>query len=98
MNGCSKTDPPQTANPTAPKAGPGEVVKAFHVTGMTCAGCEKSVREEVEKLASVKSAKASHQAERVWVVAAKEDGPSDENVIAAIRKAGDQYHAKPVEK
>ncbi len=96
--GCDRGDGSRKSETAPPTAGPGEVVRAFEVTGMTCSGCESHVCDEVKRLAEVKSATASHESERVWIVASAEAGPADEDVIGAIRKAGDQYRAKAVEK
>lgn len=58
----------------------------FQVTGMTCAHCEMSVREEVEKVAGVESIDVSAQTGRLVVTAA---APVDADaVIAAVDEAG----------
>lgn len=92
MIGCSKQSDESVA---PPKAGPGEVVKAFDVEGMTCSGCEAKVCEKVEGLEGVKSVKASHKAKKVWVLTAKKD-LSDDDVISSIKAADEKYVAKAV--
>jgi len=39
----------------------------FHVTGMTCGGCENAVKRALQQLPGVERVTASHSAERVGV-------------------------------
>lgn len=40
----------------------------FHVTGMTCEGCEKAIVTSINKLGGIQEATASHTGEAVTVV------------------------------
>ena len=64
--------------------------KTYTVTGMSCGHCELSVREEVEELAGVESARADHTTGRLVV---RGDGVDDEAVRAAVAEAG--YEVAP---
>ena len=59
--------------------------KTYTVTGMTCGHCELSVREEVEELVGVESARADHTTGHLTV-----RGPAvdDAAVRAAVEEAG----------
>ncbi|SJN20664.1 Copper chaperone [Microbacterium esteraromaticum] len=60
----------------------------FTVTGMTCAHCEKSVREEVEKIAGIEGIDVSAQTGRLLITS---DAEADATaVIAAVDEAGYQ--------
>ncbi len=59
--------------------------KTYTVEGMTCAHCELSVREEVEKLAGVDSANADHTTGKLTVTG---DAVYDDAVRAAVETAG----------
>ncbi len=59
----------------------------FSVTGMTCGGCEKGVRQAVEKLAGVKSATADRVKKEARVTV-EGGGASPDQIIAAIQSAG----------
>ena len=80
--------PPELTNPD-------DVLRTLHVTGMTCSGCEQYICETLQKIEGVHVAKASHKAERAWVVVAK-DGPTDEQLMEAINGLGRHYKASPV--
>ncbi len=43
------------------------MTQSFHVTGMTCGGCENAVKRAVGQLPGVSTVNASHQQERVDV-------------------------------
>ena len=56
------------------------------VSGMTCAHCEASVREEVGEIAGVESVTADHTTGQVVVTSA---GPVDRDAVAAaVAEAG----------
>ncbi len=56
------------------------------VTGMTCAHCEASVREEIGELAGVESVTADHTSGEVVVTSAE---PLDRSAVAAaLAEAG----------
>ncbi|WP_416447024.1 heavy-metal-associated domain-containing protein [Leucobacter sp. HNU] len=58
----------------------------YKVTGMTCGHCEKSVREEVERIAAVEAVEVSALTGRLVVTSAGE--VADAEVIAAVEEAG----------
>lgn len=57
--------------------------KTYRVEGMTCGHCELSVREEVEELAGVESARADRSTGRLTVVGEVDDAAVREAVKAA---------------
>ena len=59
--------------------------KTYTVKGMTCAHCELSVREQVEKLAGVDSANADHTTGKLTVTG---DAVYDDAVRAAVQISG----------
>jgi len=59
--------------------------KTYTVTGMSCGHCELSVREEVEELAGVESARADHTTATLVV---RGDEVDDATVRAAVAEAG----------
>lgn len=66
----------------------------FEVTGMTCGGCERSVREAVSQVPGVVGVEVSAQAGRLLVSADEAVGVVDEAaVITAVDQAG--YAAIP---
>lgn len=58
----------------------------YQVTGMTCAHCEMSVREEVGQIAGVDGIEVSAQTGRLVVTASSP--VSDSDVLAAVDEAG----------
>jgi copper chaperone CopZ len=58
----------------------------YNVTGMSCGHCEKSVVEEVSKLAGVTSAEASAATGTLKITSETELSVSD--VVAAVEGAG----------
>jgi copper chaperone len=58
----------------------------YHVTGMTCGHCEKSIREEVEKIAGVEGIQVSSKTGTLIVKGA--DAVDDAQVLAAVEEAG----------
>jgi len=58
--------------------------KTYTVEGMTCGHCELSVREEVEEIVGVESAKADHTTGRLTVWGNVED----DAVRRAVEAAG----------
>ncbi len=59
----------------------------FHVTGMTCGGCEVGVRRVVNKLDGVEEVEASHKAGTATVTY-QTDKVTPESIIAAIEELG----------
>lgn len=59
----------------------------FHVTGMTCGGCEVGVRRVVQKLDGVEEVEASHR-EETAVVTYRTGEVTPEEIIAAIEELG----------
>ena len=59
--------------------------RSYLVEGMTCGHCEMSVREEVEDLPGVTSARADHTTGRLVV---RGPGIDDDAVAAAVATAG----------
>jgi len=59
--------------------------KTYIVQGMSCGHCELSVREEVEELAGVTSARADHNA---GVLVVTGEDIDDGDVRAAVAEAG----------
>lgn len=57
----------------------------YNVEGMTCGHCELSVREEVEQIDGVTSARADHSTGRLTV---RGEGVKDTEVEAAVAEAG----------
>ena len=62
------------------------VASEYQVTGMTCAHCEMSVREEVGEIAGIDDIQVSAQTGKLVVAAA--DGVDDSEVLAAVEEAG----------
>jgi len=64
----------------------------FSVTGMTCGGCEKGIKQAVERLAGVKAATADRikKEARVTLEGA---AASPDQIVAAIQGAG-KFQAK----
>jgi copper chaperone CopZ len=58
----------------------------YQVTGMTCGHCERSVREEVGRLAGIDEIQVSAQTGRLVVTAS--EAVDDAAVIAAVDEAG----------
>jgi copper chaperone CopZ len=70
------------------------VTSVFRVEGMTCGGCEASVKMTVKRLDGVREVEASHTEKRATVTYdAKKVSP--EAIVAAIEKLG--YTAELVE-
>ncbi|HLS02056.1 MAG TPA: heavy-metal-associated domain-containing protein [Beutenbergiaceae bacterium] len=63
----------------------------FHVTGMSCGGCEASVREAVAQVPGVTKVEVSAHRGRLVVTA--HDLVDDHAVISAVHAAG--YQAAP---
>lgn len=59
--------------------------KTYTVEGMTCGHCESSVREEVEEIVGVESAKADHTSGRLTV---RGEDVEDDAVRQAVEAAG----------
>jgi copper chaperone len=59
---------------------------AFEVHGMTCGGCENSVRRAIGQVPGVEDVRADHQARVVEVRFTSE--PDDEAVGTAVEDAG----------
>ena len=57
------------------------------VEGMTCGGCEASLVKVLSQLPGVVRAEASHTNEQA-VLEVEDDGPTDEQIDAAIDRAG----------
>ncbi len=66
--------------------------KLYKVTGMMCDHCENHVKEYVEKLEGVKSAKANHKKELLKVVS-KEEIPV-EQIKSAVEDAGYKFEGE----
>jgi copper chaperone len=64
----------------------------YQVTGMTCAHCERSIREEVGQIAGVQGIEVSADTGRLVVTSGAPI--SDTAVLAAVDEAG--YEAVPV--
>lgn len=62
-------------------------VSTFHVTGMTCGGCEVGVRRIVNKLDGVEKVEASHKKGTATVTYRAEELTPDD-IIAAIEELG----------
>lgn len=62
--------------------------REFQVTGMTCAHCEMSVREEVGEIEGVERVEVSASDGRLRVTTAGADDVDDARVIAAVTEAG----------
>ncbi|MBN9622962.1 MAG: heavy-metal-associated domain-containing protein [Actinobacteria bacterium] len=59
--------------------------KTYSVEGMTCGHCESSVREEVEELTGVESARADRS---TGLLTVRGEGIDDAAVCAAVQAAG----------
>jgi copper chaperone len=59
--------------------------RTYTVTGMTCAHCVASVREEVSEVAGVEAVEVDLASGRLSVTG---DSVSDEAVLAAVAEAG----------
>ncbi|KAB2965987.1 MAG: heavy-metal-associated domain-containing protein [Thermoanaerobaculia bacterium] len=75
--------------PTAPS-----VISVFKVEGMTCGGCEASVKITVKRLDGVQAVEASH-AEKRATVTYDADKVTPQAIVEAIAKLG--YTAELVE-
>lgn len=64
----------------------GSQTTEYTVTGMTCAHCEMSVREEVEQVPGVEAIEVSAQTGVLRVTSAT--GLDDAQVVAAVSEAG----------
>ena len=63
----------------------GTATSTFHVTGMTCGGCEVGVRRIVNKLEGVEEVEASHKAGTATVTY-QTDKVTPHSIIAAIEE------------
>lgn len=61
-------------------------VNEYQVTGMTCAHCETSVREEVSLIGGIDDIQVSAKTGRLVVTSAGD--LDDERVLAAVEEAG----------
>ena len=59
----------------------------FHVTGMTCGGCEVGVRRVVKKLEGIENVEASHK-NGTATVTYRTDQVHPDDIIAAIEELG----------
>lgn len=57
--------------------------QAFQVEGMTCRSCELTVREEVEEIGFVESARADHTTGRLIVRGEQIDAQAVRDAVAA---------------
>ena len=69
------------------------IQKRFRIEEMHCVGCTIAVEGAVEDLPGVKSAKANY-AEQIAVVEFDEQQVTEQDILAAIERAG--YEAHPV--
>lgn len=76
-DGPNQTEPVADASTTS----------TFHVTGMTCVGCEVGVRRVVKKLDGVEEVEASYK-EETAMVTYRADEVTPEDIIAAIEELG----------
>lgn len=60
----------------------------YQVTGMTCAHCESSVREEVETLGDVEGIEVSAKTGKLTITAPS--SLDDAAIVGAVREAGYQ--------
>jgi len=65
----------------------GMQTSTFHVTGMTCSGCEVGVRRVVGKLEGVETVEASHD-EGTATVTYQLDKVTPDDIVAAIEELG----------
>lgn len=63
----------------------------FHVSGMTCGGCEVGVRRVVKKLEGVETVEASYEDETATVTYLP-DRVTPDDIIAAIEELGYTAH------
>lgn len=75
-DGLEPTEPESTAT-----------TSTFRVTGMTCGGCEVSVRRMVKKIEGVEGVSASHQGGTATVTY-QADKVAPDDIIAAIEELG----------
>lgn len=82
------------------EAGEGQVLKVFHVEGMTCEGCASTIYAELNKMEPVKDLSVSVNAKTAWLVFASDNVPSDEEISAKVKEIGQEhgmdYKATPV--
>lgn len=84
-------------SPIAPYDDPNAPTKVFMyaVTGMHCGGCEKMICDRLLEFDGVRKVQASKKQERVWV--AKTDrGPTDDQIVEAIKGVSRSYTAEPL--
>jgi len=86
---CSKNDQQQTA--VAEENNTPTAVVNLDVQGMTCTGCEASIKMSLKKLDGVKSVEASYEAGEAKVTVNPEK-VKEEEIIEALGKIG--YTAK----
>jgi len=60
--------------------------RTITVSGMTCDGCERNVRNALQHIEGVSRVEADHEAGTVEFVA--DDGVDDDDIEAAIENAG----------
>ena len=68
-------------------------VVEYKVVGMTCSGCENSVKRVVSRVEGVESVDANHSENKV-VVTYQDDKASDDVVLNKITKLGYQAEVK----
>lgn len=66
---------------------PETTTSTFHVSGMTCGGCEVGVRRVVKKLEGIENVEASYEAETATVTY-QFDMVTPDEIIAAIEELG----------
>lgn len=66
---------------------PETTTSTFHVSGMTCGGCEVGVRRVVGKLEGIESVDASYENETATVIY-RADEVTPDDIIAAIEGLG----------
>lgn len=84
MNTNTALATPTAARPTAENVGESRV--SIGVRGMTCAGCVRSVQQELDSLPGVRFASVNLATERAYVVG--DDSVTEHTVAQAIDRAG----------
>ena len=84
----------------APGAGAAAVIPAtqkrvtLEVGGMYCGNCATKVSEQLQGTPGVNGCEVDADAKRVWVNC--ERGVAESTLVAAVRRAGDEYTARVV--
>lgn len=75
-------------NPTAPSTSNSSDSKSFKISGMTCGGCENTVKSALEKLPEIATATADHKTGNVSIQFKSGQTVSDIKIKQTLTAAG----------